>query len=210
MAGTKGVSRYVDRRAMRGRMTTESCAVMAQIQQSDKAIPRLHPRHPGAGRRRQDGAWAPCSNGWLARKLPPKKLVVLEAAAKAEGDQGACRRARRADQSQGQARQGRRAGDRGEAADRAGRAAAARRIESTPGDRRGFHHGRAHDRLSRKQHLPDAAVVRAMPNTPASIGRGITVAISNARAKASARASSARMACHWRRPVRSNGSRTKL
>lgn len=29
--------------------------------------------------------------------------------------------------------------------------------------------------------LPDAAIVRAMPNTPAAIGRGITVAVPNAR-----------------------------
>jgi len=29
--------------------------------------------------------------------------------------------------------------------------------------------------------LPDAALVRAMPNTPAAIGRGITVAVANAR-----------------------------
>src|SRR5262245_58450605 len=29
--------------------------------------------------------------------------------------------------------------------------------------------------------LPDAALVRAMPNTPAAIGRGITVAVPNAR-----------------------------
>jgi pyrroline-5-carboxylate reductase len=31
------------------------------------------------------------------------------------------------------------------------------------------------------QHLPQAALVRAMPNTPAAIGRGITVAVPNAR-----------------------------
>jgi pyrroline-5-carboxylate reductase len=35
--------------------------------------------------------------------------------------------------------------------------------------------------------LPGAALVRAMPNTPAAIGRGITVAVGNARAKAPAR-----------------------
>jgi pyrroline-5-carboxylate reductase len=35
--------------------------------------------------------------------------------------------------------------------------------------------------------LPDAAIVRAMPNTPAAIGRGITVAVGNARVGASAR-----------------------
>lgn len=35
--------------------------------------------------------------------------------------------------------------------------------------------------------LPPAAVVRAMPNTPAAIGRGITVAVGNRRVKAPAR-----------------------
>ena len=35
--------------------------------------------------------------------------------------------------------------------------------------------------------LPGAAVVRAMPNTPAAIGRGITVAVGNARVRAPAR-----------------------
>jgi pyrroline-5-carboxylate reductase len=38
-----------------------------------------------------------------------------------------------------------------------------------------------------ERHLPNAAIVRAMPNTPAAIGRGITVAVGNARVKASAR-----------------------
>jgi pyrroline-5-carboxylate reductase len=35
--------------------------------------------------------------------------------------------------------------------------------------------------------LPNAAIVRAMPNTPAAIGRGITVAVPNARVGAAAR-----------------------
>jgi pyrroline-5-carboxylate reductase len=38
-----------------------------------------------------------------------------------------------------------------------------------------------------EQHLPNAAIVRAMPNTPAAIGRGITVAVGNHRVKTSAR-----------------------
>jgi pyrroline-5-carboxylate reductase len=38
-----------------------------------------------------------------------------------------------------------------------------------------------------EKHLPGAAVVRAMPNTPAAIGRGITVAVGNARVRAPAR-----------------------
>jgi pyrroline-5-carboxylate reductase len=38
-----------------------------------------------------------------------------------------------------------------------------------------------------EQSLPQAAIVRAMPNTPAAIGRGITVAVPNRRVSASAR-----------------------
>lgn len=39
-----------------------------------------------------------------------------------------------------------------------------------------------------EQHCPDAAIVRAMPNTPAAIGRGITVAVPNAKVTAAQRA----------------------
>ena len=38
-----------------------------------------------------------------------------------------------------------------------------------------------------EQALPNAAIVRAMPNTPAAIGRGITVAVPNGRVSAAAR-----------------------
>jgi pyrroline-5-carboxylate reductase len=38
-----------------------------------------------------------------------------------------------------------------------------------------------------EDNLPAAAIVRAMPNTPAAIGRGITVAVGNRRANAAAR-----------------------
>jgi len=38
-----------------------------------------------------------------------------------------------------------------------------------------------------EKHLPGAAAVRAMPNTPAAIGRGITVGVGNRRVTASAR-----------------------
>jgi pyrroline-5-carboxylate reductase len=38
-----------------------------------------------------------------------------------------------------------------------------------------------------EQALPPAAVIRAMPNTPAAIGRGITVAVGNSRVSASQR-----------------------
>jgi pyrroline-5-carboxylate reductase len=37
------------------------------------------------------------------------------------------------------------------------------------------------------KHLPGAAIVRAMPNTPAAIGRGITVAVGNRKVAPSAR-----------------------
>jgi pyrroline-5-carboxylate reductase len=37
------------------------------------------------------------------------------------------------------------------------------------------------------RHFPGTAIVRAMPNTPASIGRGITVAVGNRRVSAAAR-----------------------
>src|SRR4029079_7468156 len=45
--------------------------------------------------------------------------------------------------------------------------------------------GRTVDFIERA--LPGAAIVRAMPNTPAAIGRGITVAVGNARAGAAAK-----------------------
>ena len=38
-----------------------------------------------------------------------------------------------------------------------------------------------------EKHFPQSAVVRAMPNTPAAIGRGITVAVGNGRTKPSAK-----------------------
>ena len=58
-----------------------------------------------------------------------------------------------------------------------------------------------------EQHLPDAAIVRAMPNTPAAIGRGITVAVGNRRV--TARGAQARARRCWPRPARSNGSTTR-
>ena len=116
-----------------------------------------------------------------------------------EGHQGAGE-TRRAHQSQGQRRRCRRAGDRGEAADRARRAAAARAADRRQ-DHRGLDHGGTHARLSRK-HLPDAAVVRAMPNTPAAIGRGMTVAVGN---RASRRRPASWHIASWSRPARSSG-----
>ena len=38
-----------------------------------------------------------------------------------------------------------------------------------------------------EKHLPGAAIVRAMPNTPASIGRGMTVAVANSKITAAQR-----------------------
>ena len=80
-------------------------------------LPRRHPRHAGAGRRRQDGRRH-------ARRLARAQAAAEEGrgdrAAAVEGDQGAGA-ARRAHQSQGRDRQRRGAGDRGEAADRAAR-----------------------------------------------------------------------------------------
>ena len=61
--------------------------------------------------------------------------------------------------------------------------------------------------LPRAARCRDAAIVRAMPNTPAAIGRGITVAVPNARVTrgaARARARAARAP-----PARSNGSTTR-
>ena len=54
-------------------------------------------------------------DGWLARKLPPKKVIVLEP--QPSKAIKALAQARRPHQSQRRCRPGRRAGDRGEAAD---------------------------------------------------------------------------------------------
>ena len=45
-------------------------------------------------------------------------------------------------------------------------------------------HGRPHACASLERALPGAAIVRAMPNTPAAIGRGITVACANGKVSA--------------------------
>ena len=58
-----------------------------------------------------------------------------------------------------------------------------------------------------EQALPPAAMIRAMPNTPAAIGRGITVAVPNARVS-SAAARARRMPC-CPPSARSNGSATR-
>ena len=157
---------------------------MAEAMAKSRELPRLHPRHAGAGRRRQDGRRH-------ARRLARPQAAAEEGrgarAAAVEGDQGAGASAACASIPKGDDRHGRRAGDRGEAADRARGAAAARRAGRTarPSWSRSWPAARS---ASSKTHLPDAAIVRAMPNTPAAIGRGITVAVAQrAASRAAAR-----------------------
>ena len=50
-----------------------------------------------------------------------------------------------------------------------------------------------------EKHFPGGAIVRAMPNTPAAIGRGITVAVANARRDAGAARAGRRTAVGRRR-----------
>jgi|SRR4051812_17476533 pyrroline-5-carboxylate reductase len=121
--------------------------------------------------------------GWLARKLPPKKLVVLEP--------------QPSKAIKALAKRGVRINPKGNV----GRVAAlviAVKPQTAPDalpplaaliDAKtvvvSIMAGRTIGFL--EKHLPSTAVVRAMPNTPASIGRGITVAVGNTRTKASAR-----------------------
>ena len=121
--------------------------------------------------------------GWLARKLPPNKVVVLEPQPSRS--------------LKALARRGVRINPRGDI----GKVAAlviAVKPQSAPealpllaaltdetsvvvsimaGRTLGFI----------EKHLPNTAIVRAMPNTPAAIGRGITVAVGNRRVTAKAR-----------------------
>jgi pyrroline-5-carboxylate reductase len=122
-------------------------------------------------------------DGWLARKLPPKKVIVLEPqpskAIKALGKRGI------------------RINPKGDVGPVAALVIAVK-PQTAPDalpllaaliDPKtvvvSIMAGRTLGFLER--HLPNAAIVRAMPNTPAAIGRGITVAVGNARVKASAR-----------------------
>ena len=121
--------------------------------------------------------------GWLARKLPPKKVVVLEPQPSKE--------------IKALARRGVRINPKGNI----GKVAAmviAVKPQTAPD---ALPHlapligaktvvvsimaGRTLGFLERS--LPNAAIVRAMPNTPAAIGRGITVAVGNRRVAAPAR-----------------------
>jgi pyrroline-5-carboxylate reductase len=121
--------------------------------------------------------------GWLARKLPPKKLVVIEP--------------QPSKTIRALTRRGVRLNPKG----RLGEAAAiviAVKPQSAPealpqlkpllGKRTvavSIMAGRTLSFL--EQALPGAAIVRAMPNTPAAIGRGITVAVGNAKVTSAAR-----------------------
>jgi len=121
--------------------------------------------------------------GWLARKLPPKKVVVLEPQPSKE--------------IKALARRGVRINPKGNI----GKVAAmviAVKPQTAPdalpplapliGAKTvvvSIMAGRTLGFLERS--LPNAAIVRAMPNTPAAIGRGITVAVGNRRVAAPAR-----------------------
>ena len=119
-------------------------------------------------------------DGWLARKLPPKKIIVLEPqpskAIKALGKRGV------------------RINPKGDVGPVAALVIAVK-PQTAPDalpllaalvDNKtvvvSIMAGRTLGFLER--HLPNAAIVRAMPNTPAAIGRGITVAVGNRRVTA--------------------------
>jgi pyrroline-5-carboxylate reductase len=121
--------------------------------------------------------------GWLARKLPPKKVVVLEP--------------QPSKQIKALAKRGVRINPKG-AIDNVAAMVIAVKPQTAPdalpalsalaGPRTivvSIMAGRTLGFL--EKHFTTSAVVRAMPNTPAAIGRGITVAVGNARVKAPAR-----------------------
>jgi pyrroline-5-carboxylate reductase len=122
-------------------------------------------------------------DGWLARKLPPKKVVVLEPLPSKE--------------VKALARRGVRINPKGAIAPAAAIVIAVKpqvAQEAVPGLAAllgprtvvvSIMAGRTLDFLDAA--LPNAAIVRAMPNTPAAIGRGITVAVGNRRVTAAAR-----------------------
>jgi pyrroline-5-carboxylate reductase len=121
--------------------------------------------------------------GWLARKLPPKKIIVLEP--------------RPSKAIKALAKRGVRINPRGDVGPVAALVIAVK-PQTAPDalpllaaliDAKtvvvSIMAGRTIGFLER--HLPNAAVVRAMPNTPAAIGRGITVAVGNRRVTSKAR-----------------------
>jgi pyrroline-5-carboxylate reductase len=122
-------------------------------------------------------------DGWLARKLPPKKVIVLE-----PQPSNAIKALRK---------RGVRLNPQGDVG-RVGALVIAVKPQTAPEalpplaallDEQtvvvSIMAGRTIGFLDR--HLPNAAIVRAMPNTPAAIGRGITVAVGNRRVTAKAR-----------------------
>jgi pyrroline-5-carboxylate reductase len=121
--------------------------------------------------------------GWLARKLPPKKVVVIEPQP-SKAIKALARRGVRINPK----------GDVGRVAAlviavKPQTAADALPLLAALIDNKtvavSIMAGRTLGFL--EAHLPGAAVVRAMPNTPAAIGRGITVAVGNRRVTAQAR-----------------------
>jgi pyrroline-5-carboxylate reductase len=120
---------------------------------------------------------------WLARKLPPKKVVVLEPQP-SKAIRALTRRGVRINPKVGI----------GEAAALVIAVKPQTAPEALPPLKRlvgsstvvvSIMAGRTLRFLEKS--LPSGAIVRAMPNTPAAIGRGITVAVGNARVKAPAR-----------------------
>ena len=121
--------------------------------------------------------------GWLARKLPPKKVIVLEP--------------QPSKAIKALAKRGVRINPRGDVGPVAALVIAVK--PQTAPDALpllaalvnsktvvvSIMAGRTLGFLER--HLPNAAIVRAMPNTPAAIGRGITVAVGNRRVTPKAR-----------------------
>jgi pyrroline-5-carboxylate reductase len=122
-------------------------------------------------------------DGWLARKLPPKKLVVLEP--------------QPSKAIKALAKRGVRINPKGQIGKVAALVIAVKpqiAAEALPplAGLAGYNTVVVSIMAGRTLRflecaLPGAAVVRAMPNTPAAIGRGITVAVGNTRVKAPAR-----------------------
>lgn len=122
-------------------------------------------------------------DGWLARKLPPKKVVVLDP--------------QPSKQIKALAKRGVRINPKGEIKNVAAMVIAVKPqtapdalpvLASLAGPKTvvvSIMAGRPLGFL--EKHFSKSAVVRAMPNTPAAIGRGITVGVGNAKMKAPAK-----------------------
>jgi pyrroline-5-carboxylate reductase len=122
-------------------------------------------------------------DGWLARKLPPKKVVIIEP--------------QPSKQIKAMAKRGVRINPKGAIDNVAAMVIAVKpqtapdvlpKLSSLAGPKTvvvSIMAGRTLGFL--EKHFGTSAVVRAMPNTPAAIGRGITVAVGNPRVKAPAR-----------------------